>query len=82
MLPVLQELFGLEGVEMAVHFLRKGSDSFYSGLGHNKLVLSTVDCVWSVQRNLSTLCCIYSFSQIYSHVHLLYKCNTEHESEL
>ncbi|XP_030596553.1 cilia- and flagella-associated protein 69-like isoform X2 [Archocentrus centrarchus] len=42
-----KELFGSEGVEMAVHFLRKGSDKFYSGLGHNKLLLSTVDCVWS-----------------------------------
>ncbi|XP_076611081.1 cilia- and flagella-associated protein 69 [Chaetodon auriga] len=42
-----KELFGSEGVEMAVHFLRKGSSRFYSGLGHNKLILSTVDCVWS-----------------------------------
>ncbi|XP_040909556.1 cilia- and flagella-associated protein 69-like [Toxotes jaculatrix] len=42
-----KELFGSEGVEMVVHFLKKGSDKFYSGLGHNKLVLSTVDCVWS-----------------------------------
>uniref|UniRef100_UPI0037E9BCAF cilia- and flagella-associated protein 69-like n=1 Tax=Semicossyphus pulcher TaxID=241346 RepID=UPI0037E9BCAF len=42
-----KELFGSEGVEMVVHFLRKGSDKFYSGLGHNKLILSTVDCVWS-----------------------------------
>lgn len=46
-----QELFGSEGVEMVLHFLRKGSDRFYSGLGHNKLILSTVDCVWSVQLN-------------------------------
>nr|XP_046273935.1 cilia- and flagella-associated protein 69-like isoform X2 [Scatophagus argus] len=42
-----KELFGSEGVEMAVHFLKKGSRKFYSGLGHNKLILSTVDCVWS-----------------------------------
>lgn len=46
---MLQELFGSEGVEMVVHFLRKGSNKFYSGLGHNKLVLTTVDCVWSVR---------------------------------
>lgn len=52
---VLQELFGSEGVEMVLHFLRKGSDRFYSGLGHNKLILSTVDCVWSVQLKLSSL---------------------------
>ncbi|XP_070703029.1 cilia- and flagella-associated protein 69-like [Pempheris klunzingeri] len=42
-----KDLFGSEGVEMTVHFLRKGADKFYSGLGHNKLILSTVDCVWS-----------------------------------
>ncbi|KAI3358807.1 hypothetical protein L3Q82_015208, partial [Scortum barcoo] len=42
-----KELFGSEGVEMAVHFLKKGANNFYSGLGHNKLILSTVDCVWS-----------------------------------
>ncbi|XP_072304212.1 cilia- and flagella-associated protein 69-like [Eucyclogobius newberryi] len=42
-----KELFGSEGVEMVIHFLKKGGDRFYSGLGHNKLLLSTVDCVWS-----------------------------------
>ena len=43
-----QELFGSEGVEMTVHFLKMSTEKFYSGLGHNKLILSTVDCVWSV----------------------------------
>ncbi|XP_008291114.1 uncharacterized protein C7orf63 [Stegastes partitus] len=42
-----KELFGSEGVEMTINFLKKGCDKFYSGLGHNKLVLSTVDCVRS-----------------------------------
>ncbi|XP_047460240.1 cilia- and flagella-associated protein 69-like [Mugil cephalus] len=42
-----KELFGSEGVEMTVHFLRKGTDKFYSGLGHNRLFLSTLECVWS-----------------------------------
>ncbi|KAM8839889.1 cilia- and flagella-associated protein 69 isoform 1-T1 [Spinachia spinachia] len=42
-----KELFGSDGVEMAIHFLKKGCDKFYSGLGHNKLILSTVDCVRS-----------------------------------
>uniref|UniRef100_A0A8C6T0W8 Cilia- and flagella-associated protein 69 ARM repeats domain-containing protein n=1 Tax=Neogobius melanostomus TaxID=47308 RepID=A0A8C6T0W8_9GOBI len=42
-----KELFGSEGVEMVVHFLKKGGDRFYSGLGHNKLIISTVDCVRS-----------------------------------
>lgn len=45
---VPQELFGAAGVEMTVHFLRKGCDKFHSGLGHNKLILTTVDCVWLV----------------------------------
>ncbi|XP_056154003.1 cilia- and flagella-associated protein 69-like [Lampris incognitus] len=42
-----KELFGSEGVEMAVHFLRMSPEKFFSGLGHSKLILSTVDCVWS-----------------------------------
>nr|XP_040045508.1 cilia- and flagella-associated protein 69-like isoform X2 [Gasterosteus aculeatus aculeatus] len=42
-----KELFGSDGVEMAIHFLEKGCDKFYSGLGHNRLLLSTVDCVRS-----------------------------------
>ncbi|XP_046875685.1 cilia- and flagella-associated protein 69-like [Hypomesus transpacificus] len=42
-----KELFGSEGVEMTVHFLRMNPEKFSSGLGHNILILSTVDCVWS-----------------------------------
>uniref|UniRef100_M4AP28 Cilia- and flagella-associated protein 69 ARM repeats domain-containing protein n=1 Tax=Xiphophorus maculatus TaxID=8083 RepID=M4AP28_XIPMA len=42
-----KELFGSEGVEMVVHFLKKGAKNFYSGLGYNKLLISTIDCVWS-----------------------------------
>lgn len=38
---------------MAIHFLEKGCDKFYSGLGHNRLLLSTVDCVRSVRLNLN-----------------------------
>lgn len=48
---VSQELFGSEGVEMVIHFLKKGSHKFYSGLGHNKITLTTIDCVWLVQRD-------------------------------
>uniref|UniRef100_A0A3Q2YND3 Cilia- and flagella-associated protein 69 ARM repeats domain-containing protein n=1 Tax=Hippocampus comes TaxID=109280 RepID=A0A3Q2YND3_HIPCM len=40
-----KELFGTEGVEMTVHYLRRGASMFYSGLGHNKLLLSTLACV-------------------------------------
>ncbi|KAJ8273402.1 hypothetical protein GJAV_G00101230 [Gymnothorax javanicus] len=42
-----KELFGSAGVDMLTHFLKTSSGKFYSGLGHNKLILSTVDCVWS-----------------------------------
>ena len=31
---------------MAVHFLKMNPEKFHSGLGHNRLILSTVDCVW------------------------------------
>jgi hypothetical protein len=31
---------------MAVHFLKMSPEKFHSGLGHNRLILSTVDCVW------------------------------------
>ncbi|XP_077447324.1 cilia- and flagella-associated protein 69 isoform X2 [Stigmatopora argus] len=40
-----KELFGAEGVEMTVHFLRRGARMFYSGLGHNKLLLSSLVCL-------------------------------------
>ncbi|KAL0961948.1 hypothetical protein UPYG_G00333780 [Umbra pygmaea] len=42
-----KELFGSEVVNMTVHFLKMSPEKFYSGLGHNRLILSTVDCVWS-----------------------------------
>ncbi|KPP76908.1 hypothetical protein Z043_103707, partial [Scleropages formosus] len=42
-----KELFGSDGVEMTIHFLKTSAGKFYSGLGHNKLIISTVDCVWS-----------------------------------
>lgn len=43
-----QELFGTEGVDMTVCFLKMNPVRFYSGMGHSKLILSTVDCVWLV----------------------------------
>ncbi|XP_048085313.1 cilia- and flagella-associated protein 69-like isoform X2 [Alosa alosa] len=42
-----KELFGTEGVDMTVRFLKMNSAKFFSGMGHSKLILSTVDCVWS-----------------------------------
>ncbi|XP_051728378.1 cilia- and flagella-associated protein 69-like isoform X2 [Ctenopharyngodon idella] len=42
-----KELFGSDGVEMLIQYLSLDAALIFSGLGHNKLLLSTVDCVWS-----------------------------------
>ncbi|XP_077081312.1 cilia- and flagella-associated protein 69 [Siphateles boraxobius] len=42
-----KELFGSDGVEMLIQYLSLDTALIFSGLGHNKLMLSTVDCVWS-----------------------------------
>ncbi|KAL1254867.1 hypothetical protein QQF64_012928 [Cirrhinus molitorella] len=42
-----KELFGSEGVEMLIQYLSLDAALVFSGLGHNKLLLSTVDCLWS-----------------------------------
>ncbi|XDV33391.1 hypothetical protein PO909_003815 [Leuciscus waleckii] len=41
-----KELFGSDGVEMLIQYLSLDAALIFSGLGHNKLLLSTVDCVW------------------------------------
>ncbi|XP_062615202.1 cilia- and flagella-associated protein 69-like [Saccostrea cucullata] len=40
------ELFGVDGVEVIIHYLRTNSKFLNSGLGHHRLLLSAVDCVW------------------------------------
>uniref|UniRef100_A0A8D2J688 Cilia and flagella associated protein 69 n=1 Tax=Varanus komodoensis TaxID=61221 RepID=A0A8D2J688_VARKO len=42
------ELFGWEGVDTLIPFLKMNAKKFYSGLGHNRLLFSALDC----------LCCI------------------------
>uniref|UniRef100_A0A8B9HTG5 Cilia and flagella associated protein 69 n=1 Tax=Astyanax mexicanus TaxID=7994 RepID=A0A8B9HTG5_ASTMX len=42
-----KELFGSEGVEMVIRYLKMNPAQLQSGLGHNRLFASTVDCVWS-----------------------------------
>ncbi|MCJ8735662.1 hypothetical protein PDJAM_G00249940 [Pangasius djambal] len=42
-----KDLFGADGVEVTVRYLKMDPAQLYSGLGHNRLVLSAVDCVWS-----------------------------------
>ncbi|XP_044149807.1 cilia- and flagella-associated protein 69 [Bufo gargarizans] len=49
-----KELFGSEGVDLVLQLLRMDHTKFYSGLGHNKLIFCTLDCVWS--------CIVGSFS--------------------
>uniref|UniRef100_UPI00398EBC39 cilia- and flagella-associated protein 69-like isoform X2 n=1 Tax=Pristiophorus japonicus TaxID=55135 RepID=UPI00398EBC39 len=41
-----KELFGALGVEVLMKLLKINPINFYSGMGHNKLILSTVDCIW------------------------------------
>ncbi|XP_058610021.1 cilia- and flagella-associated protein 69-like isoform X2 [Onychostoma macrolepis] len=42
-----KELFGRDGVEVLIQYLSLDAALVFSGLGHNKLLLSTVDCFWS-----------------------------------
>ncbi|XP_060771273.1 cilia- and flagella-associated protein 69-like isoform X2 [Neoarius graeffei] len=42
-----KDLFGAEGVEVTVRYLKMDPSQLYSGLGHNRLILAAVDCVWS-----------------------------------
>lgn len=42
-----QELFGgYDGVSLLVGYLKRDISKFVSGLGHNRLLLAAVDCVW------------------------------------
>lgn len=52
-LCIFQELFGTEGVEVVIHYLRTNSSFLNSGLGHHRLLLSAVDCVWSVSYRVN-----------------------------
>lgn len=42
-----KELFGAQGVQVLVEYLKKDPDIINSPLGHHQLLLSAVDCVWS-----------------------------------
>ncbi|XP_051872151.1 cilia- and flagella-associated protein 69-like [Pristis pectinata] len=42
-----KELFGAYGVEVIIKLLKIDPMKFSSGMGHNKLILTTVDCIWS-----------------------------------
>ncbi|XP_026088119.1 cilia- and flagella-associated protein 69 isoform X3 [Carassius auratus] len=42
-----KELFGRDGVELLIQYLSLDAALVFSGLGHNKLLLSSIDCLWS-----------------------------------
>ncbi|XP_053265440.1 cilia- and flagella-associated protein 69 isoform X1 [Podarcis raffonei] len=41
-----KELFGWEGVDTLIPFMKMDSKKFYSGLGHNRLLFTALDCLW------------------------------------
>uniref|UniRef100_A0A6J0SWZ9 Cilia- and flagella-associated protein 69 isoform X1 n=1 Tax=Pogona vitticeps TaxID=103695 RepID=A0A6J0SWZ9_9SAUR len=41
-----KELFGWEGVDILIPFMKIDAQKFYSGLGHNRLLFSVLDCLW------------------------------------
>jgi len=41
-----KELFGVQGVDMVVRYLRTDTRLLNSGLGHHKLLLASIDCTW------------------------------------
>ena len=43
---LFQELLGTQGVEVCIHYLRTDNRLLSSGLGHHRLLLAAVDCVW------------------------------------
>ena len=43
---LLQELFGAQGVQVLVEYLKRDPNKINSPLGHHQLLLSAVDCVW------------------------------------
>ncbi|KAG8443208.1 hypothetical protein GDO86_011856 [Hymenochirus boettgeri] len=41
-----KDLFGSEGVDLLLQLLKMDFSKYYSGLGHNRLIFCTLDCVW------------------------------------
>lgn len=42
-----KELFGTNGVEILIKYLRKKPDLIWNGIGYRKLIIHTIDCIWS-----------------------------------
>ncbi|XP_008110704.1 cilia- and flagella-associated protein 69 isoform X3 [Anolis carolinensis] len=41
-----KELFGWDGIDILIPFLKMDAKKLYSGLGHNRLLVSALDCLW------------------------------------
>ncbi|XP_060638273.2 cilia- and flagella-associated protein 69 isoform X1 [Anolis sagrei] len=41
-----KELFGWDGIDILIPFLKMDAKKLYSGLGHNRLLFSALDCLW------------------------------------
>ena len=41
-----KELFGNQGVQVVTSYLKTNPKKISSGLGHHRLMLATVDCIW------------------------------------
>ncbi|KAJ6666691.1 hypothetical protein lerEdw1_020415 [Lerista edwardsae] len=41
-----KEIFGWDGVDTLIPFMKIDAKKFYSGLGHNRLLFSALDCLW------------------------------------
>nr|XP_047933441.1 cilia- and flagella-associated protein 69 isoform X7 [Anser cygnoides] len=42
-----KELFSYEGVDILIPFIQMDPKKLYSGLGHNRLLFSALDCLWA-----------------------------------
>ncbi|NXN36145.1 CFA69 protein, partial [Rhinoptilus africanus] len=42
-----KELFSYEGVDILIPFIQMDPKKLYSGLGHNRLLFTALDCLWS-----------------------------------
>lgn len=42
-----KELFGNEGVEILIGYLKKKPEFVWNGLGYQRLIIGTIDCIWA-----------------------------------
>ena len=47
-----KELFGNQGVDIVISYLKMDPKLLNSGLGHHRLMLAAVDCIWYVIASL------------------------------